>query len=528
MSHPSTLESLAAPAASAHAAPEPGCAPARDPFADPEYGKDVEHGGHVIRSHPRWSLDQNQRNLTGYAGLAVVTLGSICVAVNQSAPTLEFLRGVLPENLHAMLAQAIRTCWAWRGPWFLLLTFLAMFLVETLVFKVHRRHFDFTRAHPVGLDGWARILRRWLALALCFALAAIVYISFGEYSFHYFHLGDALRGTPLDELPRHFYAKYILFFVFAVPTALTLSIPYFYLVERHARRDGPVDEWLVFWHVVRRALTGLFLRAHRADAAAAVKNPHAHNLLRALLVKLFWTPLMLTWCLNCWGHVENGGHLWLYERAPIVWSDPHHVSYLLRDLHFSILNYLICIDLTVGVIGYLTAMRLLDTQTTSAEPTLMGWVVALLCYPPINAGVTSVYFGYGSNEGWIHYFIDQPVWSLMANFMSLFLMAIYVWATYAFGLRFSNLTNRGIILTGPYKYIRHPAYISKNGAWWFEALPFCASPDWFTRCVWCLHLLAINILYGLRAYTEERHLMREEHYREYCKRVPWRFLPGIF
>lgn len=50
-------------------------------------------------------------------------------------------------------------------------------------------------------------------------------------------------------------------------------------------------------------------------------------------------------------------------------------------------------------------------------------------------------------------------------------MAIYAWASWALGLKASNLTNRGIVTTGPYKYIRHPAYICKNTAWLIGGIP---------------------------------------------------------
>ena len=47
------------------------------------------------------------------------------------------------------------------------------------------------------------------------------------------------------------------------------------------------------------------------------------------------------------------------------------------------------------------------------------------------------------------------------------LTGIYAWATMAFGLRFSNLTHRGILTHGPYAFTKHPAYMSKNasGGW---------------------------------------------------------------
>ena len=38
--------------------------------------------------------------------------------------------------------------------------------------------------------------------------------------------------------------------------------------------------------------------------------------------------------------------------------------------------------------------------------------------------------------------------------------------------RFSNLTHRGIITNGPYRYSKHPAYLAKNLSWWLVSMPF--------------------------------------------------------
>ena len=50
-------------------------------------------------------------------------------------------------------------------------------------------------------------------------------------------------------------------------------------------------------------------------------------------------------------------------------------------------------------------------------------------------------------------------------------VGVYAWATLALGLRASNLTNRGIVTTGPYRWLRHPAYVAKNLSWWIGATP---------------------------------------------------------
>jgi protein-S-isoprenylcysteine O-methyltransferase Ste14 len=37
-----------------------------------------------------------------------------------------------------------------------------------------------------------------------------------------------------------------------------------------------------------------------------------------------------------------------------------------------------------------------------------------------------------------------------------------------------------------------------------------------------------GVIYVLRALTEERHLLKVTEYRAYCKKVKYRFIPGLF
>ena len=101
----------------------------------------------------------------------------------------------------------------------------------------------------------------------------------------------------------------------------------------------------------------------------------------------------------------------------------------------------------------------------------------------------------------------------------LVLVAIYVWGTISFGGRFSNLTHRGIITRGPYRYLKHPAYLCKNLTWWLIDIPFLSSASWQDALRHCILLLLLNGIYWMRAVTEERHLSRDPVYVAYSKWV---------
>jgi protein-S-isoprenylcysteine O-methyltransferase Ste14 len=97
------------------------------------------------------------------------------------------------------------------------------------------------------------------------------------------------------------------------------------------------------------------------------------------------------------------------------------------------------------------------------------------------------------------------------------LTAIYAWATVAFGLRFSNLTHRGILTHGPYAFAKHPAYISKNAFWWLSTLPFLVTTGSLIDAVRNTAILCmVSGVYWWRAKTEEKHLGNDKAYRDYA------------
>ena len=186
----------------------------------------------------------------------------------------------------------------------------------------------------------------------------------------------------------------------------------------------------------------------------------------------------------------------------------------------ALIDILFMIDVQIGTVGYLLTLRPLDAHIRSGNPFLAGWLAALLCYPPF-------VFGFMGNADGLQYEVNTPGWSYWfaghqgflwawAALLAV-LTAIYAWATMAFGIRFSNLTYRGVLTNGPYRFSRHPAYLSKNLFWWLSTLPFLVtshSPvDMIRNTVF---LGCISAIYFWRAKTEEAHLLGEDaKYREY-------------
>jgi protein-S-isoprenylcysteine O-methyltransferase Ste14 len=273
------------------------------------------------------------------------------------------------------------------------------------------------------------------------------------------------------------------------------------------------------------------MRAFRALGSSPLKTlreglPYSDRLgLLTVLLKAFFAPLML---LSLYQFTSNMGAngLYLFEHFPATGGDflrifnSHGFWFLFQLALF--------FDVSFYTIGYLIEHRALKNEIRSVDPTWLGWAVALACYPPFNGLVVQV-MGWGGVE---FPQFDSPVVHIAVNSLLLFLMAIYASASVALNLKASNLTHRGIISHGPYRYVRHPAYICKNAAWWLGLIPALVE-SWndsaWAAVVMAGSAMAWTAIYALRALTEEDHLRKVDgEYDEYCTKVRYRFIPRVY
>ena len=243
-----------------------------------------------------------------------------------------------------------------------------------------------------------------------------------------------------------------------------------------------------------------------------------------ILVKLFFTPLMTVFFADQFPHlVNNVGYL-----GGLIY-DSHYTHVRFNKVFFNIsIAFIFSVDVALAWCGYVVSSHWVDNQTHSAEPSLRGWMVCVICYPPLQFFLGLYYAAPGERE--ILRFGNE--W-LVTLFTTMMVMSYFVYmsATLWFGVRFSNLTNRGIIRKGPFAIIRHPAYASKNFAWWcvmFPAIIFNATHTGMELAITqTVGLVLMTGVYYLRAITEEQHINADPMYQEYCKQVRYRFIPGL-
>src|SRR3546814_9726532 len=91
--------------------------------------------------------------------------------------------------------------------------------------------------------------------------------------------------------------------------------------------------------------------------------------------------------------------------------------------------------------------------SSDLNPYAACWVAALSCYPPVilmNPGGPLDYIpGTAGHHAWAYWMEAYPLLMALTGIVLVLLTAVYAWATVAFGLRFSNLTHRGILTHGP-------------------------------------------------------------------------------
>jgi protein-S-isoprenylcysteine O-methyltransferase Ste14 len=125
---------------------------------------------------------------------------------------------------------------------------------------------------------------------------------------------------------------------------------------------------------------------------------------------------------------------------------------------------------------------------------------------------TFVDLGFGTPL--IPYFYGQ--WIQMAG-ISLQVGA-KLWLGRSFGL---VPANRGLVLGGPYRFVRHPMYLG----YFLNHMGYLVC-TYSTR-----NLVVYSMLYAIqigRIVQEERLLARDPKYEEYAKRVKWRFVPFVY
>ena len=379
------------------------------------------------------------------------------------------------------------------------ITFMMMILSEYILKKKKKKKSNYRviycSLHNSNFYILKSSLFRFLALFIPF-----LFFYFLIQNHHYFLYNNLF--APSRELANYFLYIFLL-----------LGFPYIFLTLkfRGDRYYEMGDYALLTLAGVKSLFKSLFVKTYTKKLH---KNRRIKKVWLLYLVNFFFWTLMAQFIIVEFQQFQKE----FFMIASPAYDKMHwHIQF--KHSYLLAFHLLFTIDVSIAIIGYSFASRWLDNRTKSVDATMSGWIVALLCYPPLNTGFTSQIISY---NGLPTHQIITSEYMLTVVFIILFLLYfVYVWSTAALGFKFSNLTNRGIVSIGPYKFVRHPAYTSKNFSWWIDN-------TFVLTNIWASIAMALwNAIYIARALTEERHLGKDNAYKAYCQKVKYRFIPKV-
>lgn len=306
------------------------------------------------------------------------------------------------------------------------------------------------------------------------------------------------------------YEIFTLFMLVALIPAMLIG--WFYISEFDGRFKNPHDG---LWHF------GNFLLARRGvyDGRAV------WSYLRSVFLRFFFIPAMFVLLMGYTTSVL-GGMEQVMQQGQGALNMSASTNVLLFKYILIAYGLFACIDVMFALLGYLVNFRFLDTHIRSTERTFLGWAVCLICYYPFwpffeKVMLSALY----DNGSWDRWFVNYPVLGAIWGMLAVLAMCCESSGPLTFGIRFSNLTYRGVITNGLYRFTKHPQYLSKLANRFLVFMPFVSMGGILGVTEAMLAYCILCVIYYLRARTEENHLVQ---YPEYVQYAEWINENGVF
>lgn len=339
--------------------------------------------------------------------------------------------------------------------------------------------FEYQRVHgwrlPIAKQPLSvRVLKN--ASIRTWGLAQILLFAFALYSI-------------FPEYEKNLYAIWLHYF--EIGSYLAVLLAFFYFITSERVIGGRKD---IYYYVGRYTIIMLTLRVWI--------RPALRSAVRMWIVKLFFLPIML-------GSLHYS--IVFMSKNPV--SGAFDNFYIFFDVAWELI---LALDVTLAVVGYVASLKLLNTQVVSTDPTWRGWVATLICYTPFSGVLYGSYLTYEEGLRWGNILSGNFTLYVAYGSLLLLLHTLYLVASLNFGIRYSNLSHRGILTDGLFALTKHPAYLFKNVVWWLIALPFITNGTAGSAIANCFLLFCVNAVYWWRGRTEEMHLSRDPEYVRYA------------
>jgi protein-S-isoprenylcysteine O-methyltransferase Ste14 len=295
---------------------------------------------------------------------------------------------------------------------------------------------------------------------------------------------------------------------------LVCGLPYFLLTLKFksSHVEDFFDPAVRIIHMLKQILYWILPINKKGSPLQAFKNRYNRKVLLNLLIRAYFMPVMVN-------------QVYINMERSVSLANSQLYSLDLLTILFLLTTMLWLCDVINASVAYCIESRWLENRTRSIDLTLSGWAVCMFCYYPLNYITSSAFpFAYmvvNNNPNML--VIPQPDFLYAVKIMEVLLLALHVYINTSLGISGANLSLKKLQTRGAYGIIRHPGTVSKLTFWLL--ISSCYTAFWSLPMI--LGQLAWSGLYIARALTEERHLRQHEEYREYMKKVRYRFIPGL-
>jgi protein-S-isoprenylcysteine O-methyltransferase Ste14 len=272
--------------------------------------------------------------------------------------------------------------------------------------------------------------------------------------------------------------------------------------------------YLIYWAITCHKQNKITSRANEVVQWMLGKRNFAEtkSILLILALKFQFIPLMSS------GLIVLGARVFQLVANPIS-SDLIGLEYFNNIIYPFTVHLCAFLTYIITTFAYIVENKKLGSQIKSIDQSWLGWAAVIICYSPMYLVVFQMIPMYAHE---FVFFKNIEATACIRLFL-IITIVFKVCAVLTLGTKSSNLTNRGVVVTGPYRLVRHPHYLAKLIVWWT-----CILPIMVTNQIVVVGMIFWTAIYIVRALTEERHLCLDPDYIAYKEKVKWRFIPLIY
>lgn len=320
------------------------------------------------------------------------------------------------------------------------------------------------------------------------------------------------RNLPLYSTER-FQANF-LFFSQLFKLYLALGLPYFLitLTIKSSRREDFYDPAVRLLHISKQLALGLVKEEKNKRAYLVLRNKYNRKVLLNLIMRAYFLPIMIIQVL--------GTTLSNLDLIHNLKSNGQTLSFL-----YFATTVLWLMDIINATLSYSLESRWLENRSRSIDMTITGWLVCFCCYEPLNqiTGYVFPFAPFVATQNPQDLIIPSANFLIVTKIIEVVFLCGHIYSDVSLGPSIANITLKKLQTRGPYGIVRHPGTTTKLSFWLMQSI--------FYKQFWTLNIIYGYIMWAViyvsRALTEERHLKKYPEYREYMKKVKYRFFPWL-